>query len=410
VKFCYGTCEAVFDYGNKEKYVKDLRNAIVLSVAPEAFGYGVRQNKLSDLAHGQCEVLDEMVDGATSKQPSEIAAHFQNIVMSKMRSERFKVMILALQWLIDKDESIDGDTVVDAVNNLTKRQFLAAKKFLAYKTFAGLFIFAVKLDNNYGCGPDVKLLNSQFFAQFLSRTDEITLEEEPEHIDPNEISTLIGAAQIAIAQVRNDGYCPRCGRPLVYLDEDGIEVDRSTYFVENGKAITLCVECKRAAEVDSTVLVDAWSTQRSAEVQMTLIDLASGNSPSKKEIIEVLMAIDEFLPGDDSGIRDPHTIAEKIPSERGFRKKVEGLILPQYNGVNGILNDLAGKNAITNDQIGYKVQRMWLDTKSATATQEQIFDAIVKRINDKTGRKYKSACEILISYYIQRCDVFAPPR
>ena len=53
---------------------------------------------------------------------------------------------------------------------------------------------------------------------------------------------------------------------------------------------------------------------------------------------------------------------------------------------------------------------MWRDMSTSKATQEQLFDALVKRINDKSGHRYKSACEMLICYYIQRCDVFAVPR
>ena len=79
--FCYGTCEAVFDYGKQVRYVKDIRKIVVQSVAFEAFEYGDRQNKLSDLVNGQENLLKEMVDGAKIKPVDEIAASVRDNVM-----------------------------------------------------------------------------------------------------------------------------------------------------------------------------------------------------------------------------------------------------------------------------------------------------------------------------------------
>lgn len=408
--FCYGTCEAVFDYGKQVRKVHVVRRVIAQSVANDAFDYGERQNKLSDLAHGRDNLLDEMVDGAKTKPVEEITAHFRDKVMSTLDPNKFKTMFLALQWIIESDDSIDDDTVVDVVNGLTKKQFLTSKRFLPYKTFAGLFIFSVKRDNNKGCGDDVKLLKKDFFAQFQTQTSGITVEKEVEHIDPNEITPLITEAQIAIAQARNDGFCPRCGKPLVFKDEDDIEINRSAHILHNGRVMTVCEDCKKAATVDMTVMTDAWSTQDDVNMQLQLADLSAANIPKRRDIISVLKAIDEFEPGEDTGIHDPHTIAEKIPSERGLRKKVQGLISPTYGGIQKILNDLSGGNAIDTAQIGNKVGAMWQAMRTVPASQEQIFDALVKGINDKSGRRFKSACEMLICYYIQRCDVFAVPK
>lgn len=410
MRYCYGTCQSVFDFGKRVRYVKDVRNTIAISVAPDAFNYGVRQNKLSDLVNGQDELLGEMTTGATQKSVGEIAAYFRDKVMPMLDPNKHKTMFLALQAIIRSDDSIEKDTIVDLVNDLTKEQFLAAKRFLPYKTFAGLFIFAVRLDNNKGCGPDVKMLNKEFYAQFQGQTEEISIEKETEHIDPNEITPLITDAQIAIAQARNDGFCPRCGKPLIFKDEDGIEINRSAHVEENGRVMTVCEDCKRAAEVNLSVLADAWLTQDDIDMGLELANLSVGNSPAKKDIITVLMAIDEFEPGENTGINDPHTIAEKIPNEKSLRRKVQNMISPSYQGIQDILNDLSGKNAVDTGQLGFKVGAMWRDMSTSKATQEQLFDALVKRINDKSGHRYKSACEMLICYYIQRCDVFAVPR
>lgn len=37
MKFCYGTCETVFDHGKQVRYVKDIRKIVAQSVAFEAF-------------------------------------------------------------------------------------------------------------------------------------------------------------------------------------------------------------------------------------------------------------------------------------------------------------------------------------------------------------------------------------
>lgn len=410
MKFCYGTCETVFDHGKQVRYVKDIRKIVAQSVAFEAFEYGNRQNKLSDLVNGQENLLKEMVDGAKIKPVDEIAAYFRDKVMQFLDPNKLKIIFLALQWIIKSDDTIDGDTVVDLVNDLTKKEFLAVKRFLPYKTFAGLFIFSVRQDNNKGCGDDVKQLSKEFFTQFQTQAADIIVEKEEEYIAPNEITPLITEAQIAMAQARNDGFCPRCGKPLVFKDEDDIEINRSAYVTFNGRVMTVCEDCKKAAAVDMAVMTDAWSAQDDVDTQLQLADVSAGSFPKRKDIISVLKAIDEFEPGEDTGINDPHTIAEKIPSEKGLRKKVQGLISPSYGGIQRILNDLSGENAIDTAQIGNKVGAMWQSMRGVPATQEQVFDALVKGINDKSGHRFKSACEMLICYYIQRCDVFAVPQ
>ena len=191
MKFCYGTCETVFDHGKQVRYVKDIRKIVAQSVAFEAFEYGNRQNKLSDLVNGQENLLKEMVDGAKIKPVDEIAAYFRDKVMQFLDPNKFKIIFLALQWIIKSDDTIDGDTVVDLVNGLTKKEFLAAKRFLPYKTFAGLFIFSVRQDNNKGCGDDVKQLSKEFFTQFQTQAADITVEKEEKYIAPNEITTYL---------------------------------------------------------------------------------------------------------------------------------------------------------------------------------------------------------------------------
>lgn len=146
----------------------------------------------------------------------------------------------------------------------------------------------------------------------------ITVDKEEEYIDPNEITPLITEAQMAIAQARNNGFCPRCGKPLVIKDEDGIEINRSAYIEHNGRVMTVCEECKKAADVDMTVMTDAWTTQDDVEIQLQLADVSASIIPKRRDIISVLEAIDEFEPGEDTGIHDPHTIAEKNPTEKGF--------------------------------------------------------------------------------------------
>lgn len=412
MRFCYGTYEAIIDYGKRVSYVWKIRSLVARSVAPLAFdALSNRQNKLSDLAHGRDELLSEMVNTACETDPSAIASYFRDNVLSSLDEDKFKTMILALQDIVAKDDDIEPDTVVDIVNGLTKEQFIATKSFVFYRTLAGLFIYAVRRNNNRGCGDDVSLIDADYFRQFKAYTQSISLVEEDDSINQSQVSDLLSDIDVALARTQNRGVCPECTRPFIRTNEDGVMVDMIDYIIKpQHNPIPICVECKRKLTNGSSERIDELSTvQDILQNESRLIDISSSETPLRKDIIATLEVINDMDVDEATCLRDnPKRISEKIPKDKRLCSKIIQLVTPTYEGVQNILNDLSGQNRIDKERLGRQIKRMWENTQELSASQSSVFNTLVTNINAKSGYRYHEACEILISYYVQRCDVFAP--
>ena len=412
MRFCYGTCEAIIDFGKRVKNVWEIRSAAAQTVAPNAFdGLSDRQNKLSDLARGRDDLLGEMVKTASEKAPSEIAILFRDKVINLLDDTKLEIIILALQHLIESDGDIPGNTVVDVVNGITKDQFLKGKCFVFYRTLAGLYIYAVRRNNNLGCCDDVDKMKKPFFEQFKEKRDSISLVPGDDSISSDQMQDLLTDVERALVRSQNHDICPECGRPFIRPNEEGQYVDLIEFVTdEHGTSIPLCVECRKKLTSNSEARISQiGQAQINLRENVKLIDISSSEAPLRREVEAALKAISTMDTSEATTLRhDPKTIAEKIPNEKLFCAKVTGLVNPTYEGVQTILNSLAGQNLINEERLGRQIKRMWENTIGSPATQSAVFNSLVEIIDAKSGRLYHEACEVLISYYVQRCDVFAP--
>lgn len=140
-----------------------------------------------------------------------------------------------------------------------------------------------------------------------------------------------------------------------------------------------------------------------------MLDIVSNQMPPRKEIIATLLALDGMDESEATKLTVPVSISQKIPTEKRLCSKLTNLVLPAYDGVRQILDDLSGQNKINSSQLGRQIKRMWEDIADKPVSQSDIFRTLVDQINVRSGRRYHDSCELLIAYYVQRCDVFAIP-
>lgn len=407
--YCYSVFQTILD---TKRAVKKgvLRNAVVRSVAPSAFGEkNIRDQNLSDMALGRIGLVEDITSGADHADISTLTEYFQRNVVPKIKATEYKFVVLALQKVIDEDD-IEDDVIVDKVNGMSRRDFLNSSRFSLADTLAGLFLFAVERNNNINTNEYVKQIDGTFFESLKDKAGKIQIITIEEKIDAKQVDSLISEAQLGIARAKNNRLCPHCAKPLVRLNENGIDIDYTDYVISDGKPIVVCKTCKQELETDPSLLPSVVATQQSIDRESDLIAVSSGNMPTRIDIIAVLEAIDQMDESDTTRITEPVRIKDKIPDDKGLQKKVLNLVVPSYGGIEKILNDLAGQNALNKDRVGAKIGHMWEDMLGTPASQNEIFNALVQALNEKSGRIHQSACETLVSYYIQRCDVFAVPR
>lgn len=90
--------------------------------------------------------------------------------------------------------------------------------------------------------------------------------------------------------------------------------------------------------------------------------------------------------------------------------KIVGYVVQYYSYIKEKLQQLDEKKSGCSDLIATDIKKCFLREKSLQLflSQEEIYDAIVEWLISKTNGK-RIACEIMVSFFVQECEVFDAP-
>ena len=94
------------------------------------------------------------------------------------------------------------------------------------------------------------------------------------------------------------------------------------------------------------------------------------------------------------------------PKERVLKNKISGMITQNYTYVLELFKNLNGYNDFDFTSLCLRIKSCYEKMKTITNNKEYIFNEIVELIMRHTHSKSKTACEILISFFVQNCEVF----
>ena len=124
------------------------------------------------------------------------------------------------------------------------------------------------------------------------------------------------------------------------------------------------------------------------------------------DIEAVLRAVHDLKTEDDAVLRlDPLAVDRKITDNR-LKSRVRGDVLTSYKGVNDVIDRLSGEHLIEPTRFARQIRRVFEDADAQGLSQRQIYDLLTEKLDVLSGRHYKTACEVIVSYFIQRCEVF----
>ena len=202
------------------------------------------------------------------------------------------------------------------------------------------------------------------------------------------------------------GKCQKCGRVLG-IKKEGNDVNFAKVVrLSETDEVVLCVECEREIQnASEEVKLALLSEKHDLEVLMAARD-ATSRYTIEKQIEQVLREVDLMDVTDDTQLKiEPVKVENKI-TEKRLKERVLFDVRRLYQGVNDALDRLAGENKLTVDKFAKSVKRMYEDASESHISQSAIYNLLVETLFEKTGRKYREACEIIISYFVQRCEVF----
>ncbi len=122
---------------------------------------------------------------------------------------------------------------------------------------------------------------------------------------------------------------------------------------------------------------------------------------------EILMRL-EKLP--DTQIKeeslDVHKVESKIPNDALLRKRILDYVVAYYHFIKETFNELQSEGRLRFNKVRNEVSQTFENLDEMGLSQQIIFDKLVEWLMEGTKSDNKIACEIIIAFFVQNCEVF----
>ena len=363
---------------------------------------------VSSYAAGKNNVPGIVAEKASTANPQDVAISFRDGVLKYLDRNTRKDIVLALQDIIKKDETLDDQTPIELVNNMTVSQIRGLREFVLHEFLAGLFLYTVQTTNSK-LQPHVKEITDEYMAGFANLRASVSFVGKygAESVD---VAKSIGADSVALALVAEaGGNCLRCGKKIaVSHSSDDDSVSYGTRFtLSPGDDIVVCSNCRceltNASDEEKLAL-----HQKKSDLHIrSLAREAMSKHTLSTEIRQTLLAVSKMQSSPNTKLREKPTKVENKVHDDDLKDLILLRVTRKYQGVNDELYRLSGEDKVVMDQHAQIIRRMYQDASLIKGINQQgIFNELVNEICAQTGESLRTAAEIVVSYFVQRCEVF----
>lgn len=363
---------------------------------------------VSAYAAGKNNVPGVVAEKASTVNPQDIAISFRDGVIKYLDRNTRKDIVLALQDIIKKDETLDDQTPIELVNNMTVAQVRGLREFVLHEFLAGLFLYTVQT-NNAKLQPHVKEITDEYMAGFanLRATVSFVGKYGAESVD---VAKSIGADSVALALVAEaGGNCLRCGKKIaVSHSSDDDSVNYGTRFMLSpGDDIVVCANCRCELANASDEEKQALHQKKSDYHVRSMVREAMSKHTISTEIRQTLLAVSKMRNSPNTKLREKPTKVENKVHDEDLKDLILLRVTRKYQGVNDELYRLSGEDKVVMDRHAQIIRQMYQDASLIQGINQQgIFNELVNEICAQTGENLRTAAEIVVSYFVQRCEVF----
>lgn len=212
--------------------------------------------------------------------------------------------------------------------------------------------------------------------------------------------------QVFVLLAEASNRCLKCGQILALKEsEKNVNYMEIVELSEEEKAV-VCVNCARqivnASDEEKLALIaEKRELERLSAPRETL-----SRYQLEREVEELLGEVDLLDVSEETRLKMiPYRVKNKI-SEKRLKERVLQDVRELYDGVNDVLDRMAGENKLNVERFARSVRRMYEDASEGDLSQSDVYYMLVESLHNKTKRKHRTACEIIVSYFVQRCEVF----
>lgn len=231
-----------------------------------------------------------------------------------------------------------------------------------------------------------------------------------------------------------DYHCPLCGKELqsrkqkkpsqkkfqiahIYPNRPTVEQYNELHSLERmgtdseafENKIALCVECHATQDYHTmqSEYLKLLNIKKRCLCQTALHDatLTLGLEDEIEVIVEKLI----HLTADDLAelCYEPVPIANKFEkSELLLQSKIQGYALSYYPFIRETLRNMDGKDNFSLGILSGQIKSCFIKMNSLAQDKSMIFSKMVEWIKNKTQTHSNDACEAIVSFFVQNCEVF----
>lgn len=232
------------------------------------------------------------------------------------------------------------------------------------------------------------------------------------------------------------GICPLCGTTLMYSKKNktykGYEIahiyplnpsDEEVELLKNEvklsndvndikNLIPLCESCHGRFDKPRTIEEYRELVELKTSIQKEIDERNVWNGhPIKEELGIIIDRLLCGLPDDADSLLEYNTktIDEKTVGLLNglLRMRIKQEVSLYYAFIQERLSDLDKSNPGMSEVIATQIKLYYLDQKQRCVSPAEIHDNLVRWIKEKTNTKSNQACEIVVSFFIQNCEVFS---
>lgn len=216
-----------------------------------------------------------------------------------------------------------------------------------------------------------------------------------------------------LIEANNVCHYDGCGKTL-YIKEDEKSSDvYEVVIIDDNKNVTssnliaLCQSCASKYNINKTnEKIRRLKEIKDNLVQKEIMRTTASEVSVDRGIRAVINKIADLSLDKEIQLNfNPVTVKEKIPNNVPLYEKVKSYVSLYYDTVKQIFKEADQEKIIKYNSFSASVKYTYEKLKEEGVSQSKIFSSLVEWLTDATNEDIEY-CEIIVSYYIQNCEVF----
>lgn len=413
MRLCYGTFgQVLLKCSGVGVDQDDLCLCLMRAIEPQ-FEFVDLVNDPSRYSRCMRALPRDIIQGSRRVNAFSVIDYFQAQVLPFIDSNKYKCVVTSLIRIIIEDNEITEDTSLYATRIMTKNDLLNSTSIRIEEFLGSIFLYVVRNVKNEVGKSSVRLVTDAYIKDSVVGYKELRVTSRAlSATDENDMKTRWGAELIA----ESGGVCPNsgCSRPFITQGPSGllasyevISIDDNMPSSAPANLIAVCPRCASwyAVNREQNARHVLRETKESMVKNIKIRGLLAEQT-LENDIIEVLANIPLTQAPEADLNYIPVELARKMkPESNGLLHRLCLYVDLYYQVVQDALQNLNrnGKNRF--EPFCHKVRIAYLTLQDVESNQEAIFEHMVVWLQKETNGK-REACEIVIAYFVQKCEVF----